>query len=221
MVLYDISMMVEPAMAVYKNKAEKRPQFEVARDFKNGSSYESRLGIDLHTGTHIDMPLHFIPDGASSEYFDPADMISSCLVLDFTGLDSDHITAADLKQKEHAAGSPKNFIGAGETVLLKTANSAKEHFDHNFTYLEKSGAAYLVEKRVIGVGIDALGIERAQPDYHTHKQLLSAGIWIMEGLRLKEVPEGRYTLLAMPLKIRGTEAMPARAVLLPPADDKL
>ncbi len=221
MLLYDISMMVEPAMAVYKDKAEKKPQFEVVRDFENGSSYESRLGINLHTGTHIDMPLHFIPDGASSEHFDPADMISSCLVLDFTEHDSDHITATDLKQKELAAGSPKSFISAGETVLLKTANSAKEDFDHNFTYLEKSGAAYLVEKKVIGVGIDALGIERAQPDHHTHKQLLSAGIWIMEGLRLKEVPEGRYTLLAMPLKIRGTEAMPARAVLLSPADDKL
>jgi arylformamidase len=64
MILYDISMAIEPGMAVYKNREEKRPRLTVTRDFKESSAYESRLEMDMHTGTHIDLPLHFLPGGS-------------------------------------------------------------------------------------------------------------------------------------------------------------
>lgn len=89
-----------------------------------------------------------------------------------------------------------------------------EDFDFEFVYLDKSGALYLKEKEIVGVGIDALGIERSQPDHETHKILLEAGIVILEGLRLKDVEEGEYFLYAAPLKIKGAEAAPTRAVLI-------
>ena len=67
-------------------------------------------------------------------------------------------------------------------------------------------------KEIKGVGIDALGIERNQTP--THKLLLGAGIIIIEGLRLKDVPEGEYFLIALPLKIKDVEAAPTRAILV-------
>ena len=84
----------------------------------------------------------------------------------------------------------------------------------DFIYLAESGARYLVDKGVRGVGIDALGIERNQLGHPTHKLLLANGIYILEGLRLKEVKEGSYTLIAAPLNIIGVEASPVRALLL-------
>ncbi|MEX1308283.1 MAG: cyclase family protein, partial [Eubacteriales bacterium] len=65
-----------------------------------------------------------------------------------------------------------------------------------------------------GVGIDGLGIERAQSDYATHRTLLGADIPIIEGLRLKDVAEGEYILVALPISIPEAEAAPVRAVLL-------
>ena len=56
----------------------------------------------------------------------------------------------------------------------------------------------MVEKGVIGAGIDSLGIERNQPNHETHKTLLSNKIMILEGLRLKHVEEGPYVLIAAP-----------------------
>jgi arylformamidase len=98
-------------------------------------------------------------------------------------------------------------------VLLKSRNSFEDILEGDFVYLDGTGAQHLKDRGVIGVGSDALGIERAQPAHETHKALLGCGIVILEGLRLADVPEGEYLLVAAPVKIRA-EAAPVRAILL-------
>jgi arylformamidase len=215
MILYDISMTIEPGMAVYKERDEKRPRFTVSRDFSNSSVFESRLDFDLHTGTHVDMPLHMLSDGASSDSWGLETFLTPGLLLDFSNLAGDRLTADDLRRKDSEAPAESSIFKPGISVLLKTANSHRAGYDPSFVFLEKSGAEYLAGKKVGGVGIDALGIERDQPGHVTHKTLMRAGIWILEGLRLAEVPQGLYTLTMVPLKISGVEALPVRALLLP------
>ncbi len=214
MILHDISMAISGSMPVYKNKEEKKPVLTVTRDFENGDAFETRLEMDLHTGTHIDLPLHFNPDGDSSEKWDVDGMFTRCMVFDFVDLSADTISKEDLEQKEQEMKDAGTIFARDRTILLKTKNSLKVEFDFSFTYLDKTGAAFLAEKKIAGVGIDALGIERDQPDHETHKILLESGIWIIEGLRLGEVPQGEYILAVLPLKIEEVEALPARAVLL-------
>ncbi len=216
MKIYDISMEISPGMAVYKNRDEKKPVFETVRDFSQGSVYETRLQMDLHTGTHIDMPLHMVDGGPDSGFWHKGRIFSRCTVLDFSHLDIDAVTGQNLKSRETALQPCFDLFAKGRSILLKTRNSMQESFDFAFVYLHESGAAYLADKEIAGVGIDALGIERDQPGHETHKRLLNSGIWILEGLRLAEVPEGDYILALMPLKIKGVEALPARAILLPP-----
>jgi arylformamidase len=47
----------------------------------------------------------------------------------------------------------------------------------------------------------------------THRILLRAGIWIIEGLQLEHVEPGEYELFCLPLKIVGSDGAPARALL--------
>jgi arylformamidase len=202
--IIDISMPIQTSMPVYKNRDEKRPIIQVVRDFVSGSVYESRLSIDMHTGTHIDAPLHMIEDGGDLAVYPKERWVSPCTVLDFTHV-KDGITEKDLMQRD---------ILSGEFLLLKTQNSFYEGFNPDFVYLERTGAEYLLETGIIGVGIDSLGIERSQPGHETHKTLLRERIMILEGLRLKEVTEGRYILIAAPLNIPGVEASPVRAFLI-------
>ncbi len=229
--IYDIAMTIEPDMPVYKDREEKKPQFTVTGDFDRGSSYETRLSMDLHTGTHLDMPLHFIPGGASSEFWSSGRFFTPCTVFDFSALKQDCIRAEDfprgglhyeelghIDELKDRTGTPAL---ENRAVLLKTVNSGREGFDFSFVYLAQSGAAYLAENKIAGVGIDALGIERAQPGHETHRLLLGSGIWILEGLRLGHVPAGEYILVLIPLKIAGVEALPVRAVLLEPGAVKL
>ncbi|SFQ94798.1 cyclase family protein [Desulfoscipio geothermicus] len=204
MKIYDISMTIHPEMPVYKNKAEKRPVLTFISDFTTTNSCESRIQMDMHTGTHVDAPLHMLPGGGTIENIDLRKVVTCCKVLDLTGA-AEKITRSDLAVKD---------IEPGDFVLMKTRNSFVDRFDFEFVYLDKDGAAYLRDRGVAGVGIDALGIERNQPGHDSHKILFAAGIIVLEGLRLGEVEEGRYFLCALPLKIQGAESAPARAVLV-------
>jgi arylformamidase len=202
----DISMAIKPDMMVYKERIEKKPEF-IARATHEEKGYcESSLKFDLHSGTHIDMPLHMIDKGQDSSTFNVASVNGTCLVIDLHTLDHADIQGEDLQGYD---------IKEGDIVLLKTRNSYAEHFDVNFDYVAESGAAYLVSRGIKAVGIDGLGIERSQSDHMTHIRLLSVPIYIIEGLSLAHVTEGRYELICLPLKIEGVEGLPARAYLIP------
>lgn len=203
-VVYDISMQISGDMTVYKNKDENRPVVETVRSFDESDAYESRISMNLHTGTHIDAPLHMLEGGDTVDNLDISRLITSCKVFDL----------ADVKGKVTKEDLAYRDIGEGDFIILKTSNSYSEEFNPEFIYLSHDAARYLAQKGISGVGIDSLGIERAQSGHPTHKELLKNGIIILEGLRLKDVPEGEYTLIALPLNIKGAEASPVRAVLL-------
>lgn len=202
--IYDISMTITSDMPVYKGKEEKRPIITVENDHNTGTSYESSIRMNLHTGTHLDRALHMIPNGTTMDTLELKELITECKVLNLTEV-RDAITEEDLRSKE---------IEPGDFLLLKTRNSFEPILEEDFIYLEQSGARYLAEKRVRGVGIDALGIERGQPGHETHLALMEIGAHILEGLRLAEIKEDRYELIALPLHIAGAEAAPVRAILI-------
>jgi len=197
-------MSINESMIVYKNKEEKRPKIRTQSDFSTSDHFESIITMDLHTGTHIDAPLHMIENGNTLEGYPLENFIQNCKVIDMTHL-TNSITKDDLINLN---------IQKNDFILFKTQNSFHNEFNFNFIYLDQSAASYLAEKGIVGVGIDALGIERNQPNHETHKSLLSKEIIILEGLRLGEVSEGEYTLCALPLKIDQVEASPTRAILI-------
>ncbi|MCL6517262.1 cyclase family protein [Alicyclobacillus sp.] len=200
----DISAPIYEGMPVYKNKPEKQPRFQVTSDFTTGSAHETRVSLDAHTGTHVDAPLHMIPGGPTLETIPVTRWLGPCRVIHLPAVEGG-ITQADLEP---------HGIRAGEFILLKTRNSDVEGFDPAFVYLAEDGARHMAETGVRGVGIDALGIERAQPGHETHRLLFEQGIVILEGLRLAGVEPKSYWLVAAPLRLVGSDAGPARALLL-------
>lgn len=202
--IWDISMTIEPNMPVWKGREAKKPVFTITRDFKDGdSARETHVAFDMHTGTHIDAPLHFVQHGQSIDGISLSRLVRPVKVLDLTS-----VTGAILP--EHLE---KNVVQEGDFVLLKTRNSLEDILEGEFVYISAKAAQYLASIRIDGVGIDALGVERDQPDHGTHHALLGAGIVIIEGLRLAEVEEGEYLMIAAPLKVANLEAAPARVLL--------
>lgn len=200
MKMYDVSAPIFEGMTVYKNKPEKQPKILSAT---NGYVTESRIDMDVHSGTHLDAPLHMVKDGETFESISLEKLVGNCRVLDLTHVE-DKIGRAELEGCD---------IAPGDFVLFQTKNSWEDAFSFEFVYLAQDGAEYLVEKGVRGVGTDALGIERSQEGHPTHKTLFGAGVIVIEGLRLREVPAGQYFMVAAPLKLVGTDAAPARVLL--------
>ena len=201
MKIYDITAPIFEGMPVYKNKPEKQPKITRAT---NAHVTESRLELDVHSGTHIDAPLHMINDGDTFETISLEQLVRPVKVLDLTHV-IDGITKGDLEKFE---------LQENDFVLFKTSNSGDEGFNPEFVFLKEDGAQYLAELKITGVGIDALGVERSQPNHPTHKALFGANIIVIEGLRLQEVEAGTYFMVAAPLKLIGTDAAPARVILM-------
>lgn len=199
--IYDVSMPIFEGMPVYKNKPEKQPKFDRVT---NNYVSETRLSLDVHCGTHVDAPLHMIVEGNTMETISIDQLVGPCRVLDLTHV-SDGITKSDVEHLQ---------IEEGEFLLLKTANSYEDTFQPEFIFVKEDAASYFAERKIRGVGIDALGVERSQQGHPTHKTLFNNGIIIIEGLRLKEVPPGKYFMFAAPLKLVGTDASPARVLLV-------
>lgn len=201
---YDVSMMVSKDMQVYKNKPEKKPIFKIASDFDQGSSHETQVDLNLHSGTHMDFPLHMIKDGQTSDALELSRLIRKVKVFDMTHV-KDGIDKEDLEKLD---------IDKDDFVLFKTTNSFEDTFNFKFIYLKDSGAKYLAQKKINGVGIDALGIERDQSGHPTHKILFESDIYIIEGLRLKEVKEDEYFMYALPIKMPDADALLLSVILV-------
>ena len=200
MKMYDVTGTIFEGMTVYKNKPEKQPNMN---HVTNGYVTETRLEIDVHTGTHIDAPRHMVVDGDTFETISMDDLVGQCKVFDLTQVE-DGISKKDLEKFE---------IQKDDFVFFKTKNSFEDTFNFDFIYLAQDGAEYLSEIGVRGVGIDTLGIERSQEGHPTHKTLFAKKIIIIEGLRLKEIHQGEYFMVAAPLKLEGTDGSPARVLL--------
>ena len=200
MKMYDVTGSIYEGMTVYKNKPEKQPEINRVT---NGYVSETRINLDVHTGTHIDAPLHMMVDGDTFETVSLDHLVGTCKVLDVTNVEFG-VSKADLEKFD---------LKKDDFVLLKTKNSFEDGFNFDFIFLAADGAEYLTEIGVRGIGIDALGVERSQEGHPTHKTLFAHKVIIIEGLRLKEVESGEYFMVAAPLKLVGTDASPARVLL--------
>jgi arylformamidase len=169
----------------------------------------SKLSLGAHTGTHMDAPLHFLRDGAGIDTMPFDATIGPARVIEIR--DTVSISPGEL-----AAHS----IRAGERILFKTANSARcwqtDDFVEDFVYIAHDAAAFLAARGVRTVGVDYLSVGGFRADgAATHRALLGAGIWIIEGLNLAQVQPGAYDLICLPLRLLHADGAPARAILRP------
>jgi len=170
----------------------------------------SRLDCDVHVGTHIDAPLHFIPNGASVESIPLDLLIGPAEVVHFP--DSAYISVAELRKLKLPAGTQR--------LLFHTRNSKfwrelRRDFRKDYVALTADDAQWLVNHGIRVVGIDYLSIQRFEDSPETHRILLASNVAIIEGLNLADVPPGPYELICMPLRLVGAEGAPARVALRP------
>jgi arylformamidase len=203
MKVYDISVPIRPGMIIYDgNPAVHLERVEAIAD--GGNANVSCLELGVHTGTHLDAPLHFIDEAPGSEAIELEPLLGPAVVVDATSADGD-------LDEETLAGL--DLPEGTERVLLKTSNGrlwARDSFSRDFIRLTGSGARYVIDRGVRVIGIDFLSIGDAE----AHRELLAAGVIPLEGVDLREVEPGEYQLICLPLRLEGSDGAPARAILV-------
>ena len=158
------------------------PFKEIAR---GGSSNVSKLSMGAHTGTHMDAPRHFFTGARGLDTMPLEATIGPARVIEIR--DRESIKVEELRSHR---------IRRGERVLFKTYGSAvrwrQRKFDRNYVYISAEAARFLAGQGVRTVGVDYLSVGGYKKDgVETHRALLGAGIWIIEGLNLSGVKPGR------------------------------
>lgn len=207
MKIYDISVPISRDTPVYPGDAGFK--IRSLAKISEGSPYNlSVVQLSTHTGTHVDPPLHFISTGVPVDKLPLDAMVGPAHVVEI--MDSPSVGAQQLQ----AAGLPPDM----ERLLIKTSNGRlweSKEFSKEFVYLTEDGAKWLIDRGVKFVGMDYLSVEKFGAEKAVvHLSLLGAGVVVAEGLDLREAPPGRYTLVFLPLKLKGGDGAPARAVLL-------
>jgi arylformamidase len=170
----------------------------------------SRMDMGVHTGTHVDAPLHFISGGKPVDLLSLRMLTGRAYVLHLN--DSiELITAAVLEKAEIPPRTRR--------LLFRTRNSkiwakGENGFKEDFVGISSDAAELLVKRGVKLVGVDYLSVAPYHASRPTHEILLKAGIVVVEGLNLCEISQGRYTLYCLPLKLEGSDGAPARAILV-------
>jgi arylformamidase len=202
----DITVPMRTGMVHWPGDPEVR--IDRVHDMSNGADANvSQMALGTHTGTHMDPPLHYLPDGVGLDQMPPSVSIGPARVIEI--LDGRSIRPHELLASE---------IEPGERILFKTRNSARcwktDRFVEDYVYVSREAAEYLATTGALLVGIDYLSVGPYQGDGTViHRTLLRAGIWILEGLDLSRVQPGHYDLVCLPLRIVDSDGAPARAVL--------
>jgi arylformamidase len=208
MAIFDISTGIDERLPLWPGDPDLKLHW--AAQIQQGDLVNlTELSMGIHSGTHIDAPLHFLPNGKPIDSLGLDALIGEVQVVDIPQ-EVDVITSESLQNLAEINAS---------RVLFKTKNSQfwdSPVFQQDYVALETSAAQWLVERGVKLVGIDYLSIAPFKDPAPTHEILLSNEVVIVESLDLRSVEPGLYTLICLPLKLVGREAAPARAILISP-----
>ena len=162
------------------------------------------LNMCAHNGTHVDAPYHFIDGAKTIDQIDLGRFIGYAYVTEHNG----QIKAEDARtimEKARKADSncPDKTDKASYRIIVKG----------DATVTEEAARVFAGEHiKLFGNESQTVGPEEAPKAVHL--TMLSAEIVLLEGIRLKDVPEGVYMLNAAPLNLGGADGAPCRAVLI-------
>jgi arylformamidase len=208
MAIHDISLSISESLVVWPSDLPVRITHRSHLD-KGDHATVSRLEMGAHAGTHVDAPAHFLQGGAGVDTLDLSALVGLALVA--TAREADALTADVLAELAIPLGA--------ERVLFRTRNSdlwardARE-FAEDFVAITQDGARWLIERGIRLVGVDYLSVSPYGESKPVHEMLLQAGIVLVEGLNLSGIRPGMYQFTCLPLKIKGGDGAPARAILM-------
>lgn len=194
MKLYDISQEVF-GCAVYPG--DPSPQKETLCAIAQGDLYNlTAFSMCAHNGTHIDAPYHFLQDGKTVEQLALTKTVGPAYVISHDGM-----------------------LGAEDAARMLTT-ARQRHTQAAQRLLIKGDAIVSAEAAEVfaGSGVDLIGNEAQsvgpeEAPMAVHKILLGANVVLLEGIRLRHVPDGVYWLSAAPLALSGADGAPCRAIL--------
>ncbi len=209
--IYDVTIPISETMPVWPG--EPGVEIETVSQIAQGDRVNgSRVNLSSHAGTHVDAPYRYIEQGLTADRLPLRLLMGPAYVAEVDGLEGSTIHVYDLARL--------HFPSDTRRLLIKTSNSdlwqpGYHEFEREFVHLAPQTAEWLVKRKIGLIGMDYLSIEAyGAKESRVHHALLRAGVVILEGLDLSRVPPGPCELVCLPLRIEGSDAAPARVLIV-------
>ncbi len=195
MKIYDIAQEVF-GCEVYPG--DPSPEREIKLSIGDGDVCNlTALHMCAHNGTHVDAPYHFINGGKTIDQVDLERFIGYAYVAEHEG----DVTEEDAKRilseaQECDPEAAKRILVKGDTTM--TAAAAK----------------VFVDAGILLYGNESQTVGPLEAPMEVHLIMLGAEVVLLEGIRLSEVPVGKYLLNTAPINLGGADGAPCRPVLL-------
>lgn len=201
--VYDITPLVSPRLAVWPG--DNAMEREVLLDLAKGDSLTlSTLRATVHLGAHADAPSHYGKTAQTIEAQPLSPYLGPCQVV-----------TADVGRGVRV--TPKDLLAemSQPRVLIRTSTYPdSDAFNEDFAALSPELIDEFASRNGELIGIDTPSVDLFESkELPSHQAALRHDIALLEGIRLEEVPDGVYELIALPLKLEGFDASPVRAVL--------
>ncbi|HKS24600.1 MAG TPA: cyclase family protein [Thermoanaerobaculia bacterium] len=204
MTLIDISPILDAAIAVWPSDTAFARN--VSLDIDAGAHMTlSDVRTTLHAGAHADAPSHYTAGGADIATVSLDYYIGQCIVVHV------NVERGDRIRPMHIAGKA---ITAPRVLFRTGTFPDPQNWNDDFASLSPEVIDALHQHGVILVGIDTPSVDPFESKaLESHQALAEYDMANLEGLVLDGVAEGAYELIAAPLRIRGGDASPVRALL--------
>lgn len=194
----DLSWPVYDGMPVYPGDRQTRLNQEkwMERDFYTAFA----LDTGLHAGTHMDAPMHLVPNSPDMAAIPLNRCYAKGILLDVRG------------QREIQTPDIEKGMLTGKAVLLLTG--MEEAYGTESYYGSHPTVSMELARLLVKENIAFLGMDMPSPDvppFPVHKLLLSEGVPIVENMRGLHQLSEFFEVAAFPLNIHA-EASPVRAV---------
>ena len=195
MKIYDISQEVFSCQVYTGDPA---PERQLLSSIENGDLYNlTAFSMCAHNGTHIDAPFHFLKNGKTVDAIGLDAFVGMAYVAEHHGIVS-RDDAAEILEK-----AKKQDPDAAKRILIKGAAE-----------VSAEAAKVFASSKLLLLGNESQTVGPEDAPMEVHLILLGADVILLEGIRLAEVPEGVYFLMAAPLNLSGADGSPCRAVLI-------
>ncbi|MDR0659228.1 MAG: cyclase family protein [Prevotellaceae bacterium] len=197
--IYDISPAVATDLAVYPGDLPYS-----SHSATDSGVMVSDIHTTLHIGAHVDAPLHCMANAASIDQVEPSYFVGSCQVIKLRLKPKYKLTPSDFK----------DIAITEKRILIATGTFEPTKWSDDYAAFHPECIDFFHTKGVFLIGIDTPSVDPAAAHHlPAHKRMAEQGIIGLENLYLNEVEQGYYLLIALPLKLRGLEASPVRAIL--------
>ncbi|MBA3815422.1 MAG: cyclase family protein [Parachlamydiaceae bacterium] len=201
--IWDITPLVTADFPLWPGS--KPLQRHIVCDIEKGDVItSSNISSTAHLGAHADAPSHYAKDGLTIDECPLHYYLGLCQVIHPQVKHGELITKKNIDQK----------IVAPRVLFATSTFDYAKPFSEDFAAFDPDFFEFMAQNKVITIGIDAPSVDlfknQALP---CHQLAYKYEIALLENLDLDGVPEGLYELTALPLKIKGFDASPVRAIL--------